>query len=73
MLVDWSVVDKPEMLTSREVAKLLGVSLNTLQKWRSRATGPKFFKFGGANSAAIRYDKADVLAFRELAGRKPFG
>lgn len=61
------------MLTPRQVSELLGVSLNTLQKWRSRATGPKFFKFGGSNSSAIRYDKADVEAFRDAALRKPLG
>lgn len=54
----------PKLMTSKEVSEYLGVALNTLQKWRSRNTGPKYFKYGGANSAAIRYDKADVEKFR---------
>lgn len=56
-----------EMLTSKQVSELLGVKLNTLQKWRSRGTGPKYFKFGGSNSAAVRYDREDVERF--LAAR----
>lgn len=51
------------MLTSKQTAELCGVKLNTLQKWRTRGTGPKYVKFGGANSAAIRYPREDVEAF----------
>lgn len=54
-----------ELMTSAEVSEYLGVSLNLLQKWRSRNTGPKYFKYGGANNAAVRYDKKDVEAFRK--------
>jgi len=53
-----------ELMTSAEVSAYLGVTLNTLQKWRSRNRGPKYFKYGGANSATIRYDKKDVETFR---------
>lgn len=52
------------LMTSAEVSEYLGVSLNTLQKWRSRNRGPKYFKYGGANSAAVRYDKQDVEHYR---------
>ena len=53
-----------ELMTSAEVGAYLGVTLNTLQKWRSRNRGPKYYKYGGANSAAVRYDKEDVERFR---------
>lgn len=52
------------LMTSAEVSEYLGVSLNTLQKWRTRNRGPRYFKYGGANSAAVRYDKNDVEQFR---------
>ena len=53
-----------ELMTSAEVSAYLGVTLNTLQKWRSRNRGPKYFKYGGANCAAVRYDKKDVELYR---------
>jgi predicted DNA-binding transcriptional regulator AlpA len=52
-----------EMLTSRQVAEMCGVSLNTLQKWRSRNVGPKYVKFSGSNASAVRYPRADVERF----------
>lgn len=52
-------------MTSKEVSEYLGISLNTLQKWRSRGLGPQFYKYGGANSAAIRYDRDSVVSFRD--------
>jgi uncharacterized protein YjcR len=55
---------QPKMMTSAEVSEYLGVSLNTLQKWRSRNIGPKYVKYGGANSAAIRYYAEDLSKFK---------
>jgi predicted DNA-binding transcriptional regulator AlpA len=55
--------DEEIMLTSKQTAELCGVTLNTLQKWRTRGNGPKYVKFGGANSAAVRYPRKDVEAF----------
>ncbi len=55
---------QPELMSSAETSAFLGVSLNTLQKWRSRNMGPKYVKYGGANSAAVRYITSDVIKFR---------
>ena len=55
---------QPELMSSLDTSKYLGISLNTLTKWRSRNIGPKYYKYGGASNAAIRYDKADVEASR---------
>lgn len=52
-------------MTSKEASDYLGISMNTLQKWRTRNYGPKYIKFGGANSAAVRYIRDDVIAFRD--------
>lgn len=60
-----------DMLTSKQVSELLGVKLNTLQKWRTRGVGPKYFKFGGSNAAAVRYDRQDVEQFRIARAMNP--
>jgi predicted DNA-binding transcriptional regulator AlpA len=52
-----------EMLSSKEVSELLGVNQNTLQKWRSRNTGPRYVKFGGNNASAVRYYRVDIEKF----------
>lgn len=57
-----------ELMGTAEVSKYLGVSMNTLQKWRTRNQGPKYYKYGGANRSAVRYDKEDVEAFRLAHG-----
>lgn len=60
-----------DMLTSKQVSELLGVKLNTLQKWRTRGVGPKYFKFGGSNAAAVRYDREDVETFMKARTMNP--
>lgn len=52
------------VMTSAEVSAYLGVSMNTLQKWRTRNMGPKYIKYGNAKSATIRYDSKDVERFK---------
>lgn len=61
-----------DMLTSAQVADLCGVSMNTLQKWRSRNMGPRYVKFGGSNAATIRYKRSDVELFLRARTVQPF-
>lgn len=61
------------MLTSKQTAEMCGVSLNTLQKWRSRNVGPKYVKFGGSNAAAVRYVRKDVESYLAARLVKPLG
>jgi predicted DNA-binding transcriptional regulator AlpA len=44
------------LLTEKEVARRLALSVRTLQDWRFRGGGPKFLKCG----SAIRYKWSDV-------------
>lgn len=44
------------LLTEREAATELSLSIRTLQQWRVRGVGPSFLKLG----RAVRYD-ADTL------------
>jgi len=42
--------------TTRELAEMLGVQVNTLEIWRWRGTGPRFIKAG----RLIRYREEDI-------------
>lgn len=44
-------------LTPKELGKILGVSIKTLQRWRSEGEGPKFIKVGNKR---IRYSFKDL-------------
>jgi hypothetical protein len=45
--------------TERQAAAHLGLSPNTLAKWRCQGAGPRFHRFGGA----IRYARSDLDSF----------
>ena len=49
------------LLTSKEVADHLKVNEQTLRKWRSNGTGPKFFKTQGM----VRYMRIHVQEWLE--------
>jgi predicted DNA-binding transcriptional regulator AlpA len=59
------------MLTEREAAEILNLSVRTLQTWRSACQGPVFVKIGGKRSGAVRYRKADIDAFITAGVRLP--
>lgn len=46
-------------LTSREVAEQLGVTIGTLDNWRSQNRGPDYVKVEGA----IRYPVSAIVAY----------
>lgn len=48
-----------DVLTEKETAALLRISVKGLQSWRYRGNGPKFLKLG----RAVRYRRADLQAF----------
>jgi excisionase family DNA binding protein len=54
------------LVTERDAAELLGVSVRTLQKWRLQGNGPRFVKLGHA----VRYDVKDLEAYIERARRR---
>lgn len=55
----------PALVNEHEAARLLGLSVKTLRRWRWAGRGPRFLKLG----AAVRYDPADLAAYIE-AGRR---
>ncbi|HAU28676.1 MAG TPA: DNA-binding protein [Rhodospirillaceae bacterium] len=50
------------LLTEKEAAQLLGLSIRTLQAWRYRKEGPPFIKMSGR---AIRYQRSDLIAWAD--------
>lgn len=45
----------------KEVARLLGKSVKTLQSWRGKGYGPRFLKIGHS----VRYRRSDIEAWLE--------
>ena len=59
-----------KLLTPREVAGILGVSIGTLEVWRSANRYPlPYVKVG----RAVRYDASDVEAFISMRKREHTG
>lgn len=48
------------LLTEKEVAKMTGFSIRTLQSWRTRGGGPRFVKI---SARCVRYRIEDVEAW----------
>ncbi len=49
-----------KLMTTNEVADFLGVTVNVLQIWRHKGTGPKYFKL---SRRAVRYREPDVFSW----------
>lgn len=54
-------------LTERDIARLAGVSLGTVRRWRQRKQGPPSIKLG----ALVRYVPEDVIEWIEAQPRAP--
>ena len=52
-----TAIQKPYLLTEKEVAKMLGFSVRTCQAWRARGGGPRFVKI---SSRCVRYRREDL-------------
>jgi excisionase family DNA binding protein len=50
------------LLTPREAAKLLKVSLSTIWRWKGKKIIP-YYEFGGIFRKKIRFDRYELLAF----------
>jgi len=49
----------PQIYSTKEAARLLGVSHRTLEDWRNRGGGPRFIHLG----RLVRYRAADLERF----------
>lgn len=59
-----------DVMTKKEVAEVLRISLSTLNTWCSRCPNklPPYFKLGTAKNAVIRFKKEAVIAFIKNGG-----
>jgi hypothetical protein len=55
----------PRMLTTKEAAKFLRVSISFLMKARLRGDGPRYRKLG----RAVRYTETDLLSYLKASAR----
>ncbi|MDJ0336425.1 helix-turn-helix domain-containing protein [Salinibacterium sp. G-O1] len=53
----------PDLLKRQELADYTGISVQTFARWAVEKSGPRMTKLGGA----VRYRKADVLAWLEAS------
>ena len=53
---------KENFICTKAAARLLGISNQTLEKWRSQNRGPRYVKIGGKS---VRYKQSDLDAFVE--------
>jgi transcriptional regulator with XRE-family HTH domain len=61
-----ATLDERKLLTQDQVAKILGVSTNTLEAWRyKKRYGLKYLKIG----SLIRYEESSVISFLESRRR----
>lgn len=56
----------PQVLPEREAARVLSVSMRTLQRWRLDGGGPVFVKLSGTRVGYLRADLESWLALRRF-------
>lgn len=59
----------PDAWTERDVARALGVSIETVRCWRKRKQGPKYYYVGDGVRPRLFYRHSDVVAW-DKARRK---
>ncbi|MBM3740407.1 MAG: helix-turn-helix domain-containing protein [Acidobacteria bacterium] len=52
----------PKYINEKQVAEMLGISVRSLQGWRCRGRGPRFYRLGGDS---VRYRADEVQAWAE--------
>ena len=60
------MVNENKLLTVKELSEYLGISDETLRKYRMRGNGPKYLKLG----RAVRYKLEDVLEWLDSQTRE---
>lgn len=55
----------PELLTTREAAAFLRISVPTLERLRASGAGCRYRKLGPGKRARVVYAKADLIAWLE--------
>lgn len=56
-------IEDVRLLKREQVAELLGLSVDTLDRWAGKKKGPRFIRFGPRE---VRYRLVDILAWQSL-------
>jgi len=59
------------LLTERQAALRLGVTIYCLRKWRARKIGPSYVKLSDNSASGVRYDARDLEGWIEGRKRHP--
>lgn len=59
-----------KIIKTKDVAEILGVSINTVRLWRKKERGPKYFRRGYGR---YFYFEDDVLSFAKEMGYETIG
>ena len=54
-----------QLLETRDAAPLVGVSVGTLENWRTQGVGPKFLKISNGRQGKVVYDPDDIAIWRD--------
>jgi predicted DNA-binding transcriptional regulator AlpA len=57
--------DLETLLNEHDVARIAGLSVASVRRWRLLGQGPKYIKLGAALRAAVRYRSKDISAWLE--------
>ena len=50
-------------LTEKQVAERLRVSVRTVQAWRHKRRGPRYFKLSPGRGGRVRYRESDIAVY----------
>ena len=59
---DWGKKGFPKLLIPAQAAALLGTSVRSLARWRSRGEGPAWIRLPGTNGC-VRYEESAIVAW----------
>lgn len=60
--------DPLEMLSTKQLAKLLSLETATLDQWRHYKAGPPYVRLGTSRTSRVRYRRCDVEAWLKSHG-----
>ncbi|WP_109490534.1 helix-turn-helix domain-containing protein [Azospirillum sp. TSA6c] len=63
MTANESTISAMQLLTSKELAKILNVTTKTLERWRGTGEGPRFVRISASN---VRYRAQDLEDFIKM-------
>ena len=55
----------PQHFNETEAAKLIGLSVKTLRRWRLEHVGPPYLKYGEGKRGRVVYSEADLSKWLE--------